>query len=468
MTAAFDFDRLLASVLDSGGPLVAPVGLVDDSLKQAASVRQRQPFVKMLDQQAWPSEAKAFARTTLRRLTTLAVIILLVVAAIAIALLIGSRQPPRLLGDGERAFVSSDQFGYLVTADGVDAHALPAGRPGSPCAKLVGRTTVVGRIGFGRWNFTELTTPLSVASVGTNYAGSELWSPDAERLALVDLSGRIGVVAFTDPSRPATRWYAVPGLAAADWSLDGNRLAVLTSGDRTLNVEVIDLASGDVTTVHTIPTDPVTGTPPPWSIQWSSRGSTVAVLIVAMTTAGARFDLALVDLATGSAAPMPAPPEREAATLPTRGAWSPDGSWFAMSRSHSFFTIFDRSGDPLTTVATDGPIVELAWSPDSTGLAFRDGDRLVVVDRAGGARRSVAIERRAAFEWDRHGLDLVIARPVDGGLVMERLRGSDLVVVSQMTSTNERAIESGPTSTPASTSELPPICLQLDDVTARQ
>jgi hypothetical protein len=56
MTASFDFDRLLESVLESGGPQTMPETVVEAGLTQARTVRQRRPIVPVLDRRAWPGD----------------------------------------------------------------------------------------------------------------------------------------------------------------------------------------------------------------------------------------------------------------------------------------------------------------------------------------------------------------------------------------------------------------------------
>ncbi len=55
MTATFEFDRLLESVLDADGPQTVPPTVVEAALTQSRALKQRRPRVSVLDRQAWPA-----------------------------------------------------------------------------------------------------------------------------------------------------------------------------------------------------------------------------------------------------------------------------------------------------------------------------------------------------------------------------------------------------------------------------
>jgi hypothetical protein len=199
---------------------------------------------------------------------------------------------------------------------------------------------------------------------------------------------------------------------------------------------------------------------------WSSHGSTVALLIATPTTSGSRSTLTFVDLATRSAIALPDGTSTDGIAL-GEGAWSGDGAWLALPTSPSTITIFDRLGDVAATVPTQGPIADLEWSADGEALAFREGDRLVVADRAGNKTRSLSLGKSAAFGWDQMESDLLVARPARAGVVVDRYRADDLEWVAQATSTVAGATGSSPPSpTPSSAGEPGQICLQLDKATA--
>lgn len=91
MTASFDFDRLLGSVLESGGPRSVPSTVVEAALAEAALVSQRRPLVRLLDRRAWPVPRFSPANPAAGRLATAGLILLLTVALLATAILVGSR-----------------------------------------------------------------------------------------------------------------------------------------------------------------------------------------------------------------------------------------------------------------------------------------------------------------------------------------------------------------------------------------
>ena len=76
MTATFDFDRLLESVLDAGGPQTASQAVVDAALTTTSEIPQSRPLIRSLDRRAWP--APRFGRE--RRVLILAVIATALVA----------------------------------------------------------------------------------------------------------------------------------------------------------------------------------------------------------------------------------------------------------------------------------------------------------------------------------------------------------------------------------------------------
>jgi hypothetical protein len=91
MTATFDFDRLLADVLDERGPQTAPDPLVDRALASARSVPQRRSSINALDRAGWPPSRMSLANPTTARLVLIGVVVLLALALLATAVAVGSR-----------------------------------------------------------------------------------------------------------------------------------------------------------------------------------------------------------------------------------------------------------------------------------------------------------------------------------------------------------------------------------------
>ena len=128
MTATFDFDQLLESVLGDSGPKSAPADIVEAALVQARDVRQRRPHLNALDRRAWPAPRLSLADPAGARLATVGIVALLALALVAATLFIGSLltpPPPPLPG----AWIQTSQpntrrdsgvvsFGMAVLPDG--------------------------------------------------------------------------------------------------------------------------------------------------------------------------------------------------------------------------------------------------------------------------------------------------------------------------------------------------------------
>jgi hypothetical protein len=91
MTATFDFDRLLESVLRAGGPQSVPSSLVEAALTEARALPQRRPLVPALDRRVWPARRLLPPHQATARLAVVGLVILLTLALIAAAIGIGSR-----------------------------------------------------------------------------------------------------------------------------------------------------------------------------------------------------------------------------------------------------------------------------------------------------------------------------------------------------------------------------------------
>jgi hypothetical protein len=85
MTATFDFDRLLESVLDAGGAQVVPQTVVDAAVATARHTDQRRPHVAVLDRRAWPG--RGLANRSIPMLPGLTRVLLLALLASALVAL---------------------------------------------------------------------------------------------------------------------------------------------------------------------------------------------------------------------------------------------------------------------------------------------------------------------------------------------------------------------------------------------
>ena len=119
MTATFEFDRLLESVLDADGPQAVPPTVVEAALTKSRAFKQRRPRVSALDRQAWPARhgpLRSGSRTIPSPLARVLLMALIATALIALGV-VGSallREPsvPKQLNS---TFVH--HFEYAMPAD---------------------------------------------------------------------------------------------------------------------------------------------------------------------------------------------------------------------------------------------------------------------------------------------------------------------------------------------------------------
>jgi hypothetical protein len=115
MTATFDFDRLLAAVLETGGPQAVPEKVVEAALAQARDAGQRRPRVAPLDRNAWPPRRTSMANPATARLVLIVLAALLTTALVAASIGIGSR----LLRNGPPG-----AFGWVTTGAMAEARTV--------------------------------------------------------------------------------------------------------------------------------------------------------------------------------------------------------------------------------------------------------------------------------------------------------------------------------------------------------
>jgi hypothetical protein len=128
MTATFDFDQLLGSVLRDGGPQTASPVVIEAALAQAAATGQRRPMVTALDRRAWPAPRLSLANPAGARLATVSLVALLTLALLAALIVVGSLltpPPPPLPGawtqtslPGTQRDPRVDNFGMARLPDG--------------------------------------------------------------------------------------------------------------------------------------------------------------------------------------------------------------------------------------------------------------------------------------------------------------------------------------------------------------
>lgn len=459
MTMRTDLDRLLGSVLQADGPQTVPPGLVEAALVEARTTDQRRPLVKPLDPLAWPPLIGPMPRRASRRIATLAVVALLVVVAIAVALLAGSLHPPRVLADGQRAFVWLGDRAYQFSGDGSTEHQATPRRSGWNCPKLVAGTTEFAQAGFMGWDLVDVSTDVLVAHISFDTAGTERMSPDGRRLAILDIAGRIGVATVGQPPASELVWYDVPGPQAFDWSRGGDRLAILSRVGSELTLEVLDATSG-VRRLVLRSAEP-SGEFPAGAVRWSSDGPYLVLAVGADVPS-----VAIVDTSTGTSIEVPGISGSSGLhpDLDGGAALTADGSSIAIVRSPTEILITDAIGRTVSTIRTSHPARDLSWSAMGDRLAFRDGDALVVVSRDGNGRRAVSVAPNAAFQWDPATTDLIVAGAGPDGIVVERYQTTSLRRIARLETTPSDVVPSLPPGRGFVDEEAAPICLQLDEV----
>lgn len=214
MTATFDFDRLLGSVLEEGGPHSLPDTVVEAALIQARGLPQRRPPVGLLDRRAWPPPRFWLSDPSLMRLATLGLVIVLTLALIAAAVVaIGSiRRPPEPFGAARNGSVAYSLGGDIVLAD-----------PTSGATRIV------------------------VADPAFDH--DPIFSPDGTRLVFwrpsSQLAGDDLVVTKADGSDPITITHGpLVEPSWIDWAPDGRTVVVASSVDGQPTLQLLDAGGG--------------------------------------------------------------------------------------------------------------------------------------------------------------------------------------------------------------------------------
>lgn len=192
------------------------------------------------------------------------------------------------------------------------------------------------------------------------------WSPDGEEIAfsaIIDIEG-IWVVNADGQGEPR---FLSDGYAAA-WSPTGEQIAVY---DRR-SIWILDLNTGDKRLVFSQSVERATG----WGLSWSSDGTRLAFAFGA-----GRADIYILDLVTGNLHQLTHGGDND---YPT---WSPDGRLIAYVgevREQEYTIIITRADDTCSVqpLNVTGYIFGLAWSPDSSQIAFEWHGGIYVMDIA--------------------------------------------------------------------------------------
>ena len=189
MTATFDFDRLLESVLETGGPQSLRPTVVEAALTEARGSRQRRPLVRPLDRRAWPAPRLSPANPAAARLALVGLVMLLTMALVAAAVVVGG---PALRGETRPP-------GWAVTGTMIDART-------NPTATLLqdGRVLVAGNTGNPALAAAELYDPRTRTWAATGVMRNARSFPTATLLSGARCSWRAGPSTARGWPRPSS------------------------------------------------------------------------------------------------------------------------------------------------------------------------------------------------------------------------------------------------------------------------
>jgi len=185
------------------------------------------------------------------------------------------------------------------------------------------------------------------------------WSPTGDRIAGVDLEGRLVVVDVATGAARATPAGVFAG--EPSWSPYGDRLATWL-GEQ---LSVIDAATGTVTALYTTPEYA-------FELAWSPDGSEIAFLEGVPAEKGPR--LAAISLTDRTIREIAGPAETRRDLL-----WSPAGDQLVWALAgnlggaiDSLFRVPADGSAPPSDLADvpEQPDTPIAWSPDGANLVF--------------------------------------------------------------------------------------------------
>jgi len=374
MTTVDDLDRLLEDVLLDDGPSAAPAHVLSFALDGVADRGQRHPIVAWLDREAWPRTGPvAGTGRPVRSMVYIGLALLLALALVAAAVLIGSRMPipnpfgviapepsdtappaEPLAASSGPTLVFGGQAGGLFVADQDGAHQRLLVRGGG---------YIEPRLSLDRrW--------IAADAFGT--LGRSLAVLRADGSVALDLRGESPVVTYS--------WGAVG--ASVDW--------LAASIDRSL--VVVDLISGTRVTIDT--GDTMVGAlawSPDVPVLWwaTSRPGGLHDGITAADIHSVRIGLTdgRLQIADERSFVLELDPARTVRDL-EQMAVSPDGATLAFRartegwlRSDLVLADADGGGAArfLTPAPPDAPWVTawsaVRWLPDGSGVVAEVGDR---------------------------------------------------------------------------------------------
>ncbi|MGH2382815.1 MAG: hypothetical protein ACRDG7_16560 [Candidatus Limnocylindria bacterium] len=228
--------------------------------------------------------------------------------------------------------ISSDLF--VAAADGSDERLIveDGGAPTwSPDGARIAYLSFDPFAGGSAINVIDLSGGQPIELAGD--ASVPRWSPDGTRIAFmsVDFTG------FNDPMLPPSELRIVnadgtgldtlaeasPFADRAAWSPDGTRIAFAGGTETEGTIEVIDLDTGDVTTIGDAGSASLT------EPTWSPDGERIAFAISSFTLFSSEAAIGIAPAAGGEVDRVGALDDGYI----TSPMWSPDGAWLAFARS---------------------------------------------------------------------------------------------------------------------------------------
>ena len=373
MTTRSDFDRNLETWLTDVRPTSAPTWLLDQTRERLAETERRAQWL-IPDRWTWNATSRRVLAGG-RVVLVAGVLLLVVLAALAAVILVGTPRPAPPFGLTTAGYITLDSTEGIVVAriDGSDRHILvpPDGQSISPIwsrdglhlafwhrAGTVGAWSlvVVGRDGTGRHVVADGVT-LREREESLNQPSSISWSPDSGQMAYAadtpsgsaifvgDVDG--GATAITDPS--------LRGVDPA-WAPDGTTIAFVSEATTTLHS-----VAPDGTREHELATlkDIVL-----WP-DWSPDGALLAV----SAAVDDQLDVFTVSADGSTVTNVSHDPSAEYSP-----SWSPDGSRLAWARApadesaRAWVVVSDRAGTRVVELRVPADLAPPVWSPDGTRL----------------------------------------------------------------------------------------------------
>jgi Tol biopolymer transport system component len=376
MTRSQDLDRALTAWLSDGSTQRVPAGLIERVAIDTRNRTQRPGWLVAVRRESMGSALQLSGRT--RRLTLIVVIALL--AAVAIALIAGP-QPPKPIQEGLLAFVRAGDV-YLSNPDGSDAQVM-LHQDGVRFKTVVWSAT-------GNWLAIDGDPGIVLLDVATGSAHflaghNAAWSPDGDRLAVIDSTGSPGFeLRIVDPTTRVTQAHfpfaAVGGLA---WSPNGRWIAAtgnctgpLCTGEGSSSNAVIriDVATGDV-----IQLDGRSGhLDAERQVAWSPDSRHIAYIRWGMEKYPSCGDVLTCSTDVIVADADGGNPTRLNAELgeADQPGWSSDGQWVSFRNVYVAaggvplgITIEHPDGTDARSIVTM-PVRSYAWGPDSQRVTF--------------------------------------------------------------------------------------------------